>query len=301
MKTGIMLVLVLAVVLSAGAASAANLIGNSGFEVHPSQWWLWWPQAPWDVFSVIEDDWTGEMVYHYRTAAQGPQGLPSANGWVMCDWIDYNWAPGPTENRYEYNSTPYVDYSQGYDNPIYTGYRWAKKNPAASSASFYSGTSQVVTGLTPGAVYEVSAWGQSSALDDACAADMRILVDPTGGTDARVAPISSQRVPNRPNGLYWIWGSTGNRLGDWDATRANDVTGFYQVYDNITLQFTATSSTATIFLLMDWRNFDAGNNNGTSIGFDNVSMQMVPEPSGLVALVSPLLILGGTLLRRRRS
>lgn len=130
---------------------------------------------------------------------------------------------------------------------------------------------------------------------------MRILVDPDAtNEDARLAPISSERVPNRPEGLFWLWSSTGNhRLGTLADTQAEDVTGFYAVYDRISVRFTATDTTARVFLLMDWRNQGAdGEDNGTCIAFDDFSVALVPEPSGFAVLGMPMLLGGLSLIRR---
>lgn len=279
-------------------AFASDLVVSGGFEEGDYGWWHWWPHAPWNTFTVLQDEYTGEMVYHHRDGNTGPSGLPRENGVPGVEWIP-GYAPSATSKANEYKMTPYVDYSAGYDNPANTGFHWLKKNPSPAAASWYSGADQILTGLVPGQTYRVSAWGFSAAATDAGAADMRILVDPKGGIDARTASISSARLQNHANGRYWLWGR--NAVGTWDDTSAADVTGFYALYDNVNVEFTATGTSATIFMLMDWRNYDENTDNGIGIAWDNVSVTAVPEPSSLVALGSPVLLSGLAFIRRRRS
>lgn len=288
-------VLLLAVV---SPAFTQNLVVSGGFEEGNYGWQHWWPYSPWNTFTVLQDEFTGEMVYYHRDGNTGPSGLPRENGVPGVEWIA-GWTPSTTTTSNEYKMTPFVDYSAGYENPGYTGFHWLKKNPSPAGAPWYSGADQLITGLTPGQKYVVNAWGFSGAATDAGAADMRILVSPNGGTDARTAPISSARLANHANGRYWLWGR--NAVGTWDDTSAADVTGFYALYDNVNVEFTATGSSASVFLLMDWRTYDSNNDNGIGIAWDGVSVTAVPEPSSLVALGSPVLLAGLALIRRRRS
>lgn len=290
MRTRWLVVMAALFVLASGQAMA-QIYDNGGFEVGGG-WPRWWVGSPWYTFTIIDG------VYYHRDAATGPSGLPVVNGFPMHEWTDPNWDPYNWKSL-EYNMTAHADTSAGYQNPVKTGYKWIKKNPGNSR--FYSGVDQIISGLIVGQTYEVSVWGAARAPSEADAPDMRILVDPDAtNEDARLAPISSERVPNRPEGLFWLWSSTGNhRLGTLADTQAEDVTGFYAIYDRISVRFTATDTTARVFLLMDWRNQGAdGEDNGTCIAFDDFSVALVPEPSGFAALGMPMLLGGLSLIRR---
>jgi hypothetical protein len=294
MRTRLLVVLAVMLMLTAGEA-IANLAVDGGFETFPPSG-RWWAASPYYTFTVIDG------VYYNRDWLTGASGLPRINGFPQPEWTNASWNPY-TWKSLEYNMTAHADTSAGYDNPVKTGYLWLKKNPG--QARFYSGVDQIIYGLTPGLAYQVSVWGTSCSPSEADKADMRILVDTDAmNEDARLAPISSTAIPNRPEGRYWLWSNLGNnRIGTLADTAADDVTGFYQIYDQISVQFVATDTTARVFLLMDWRNFDAdGNDNGqTGIGFDDLSVTLVPEPSGLVALGLPALLGGLSIIRRRRS
>lgn len=272
----------LMLVLASGHAvfGQQQLLRNPGFEIgNAGQYNVWW--APWDwyTFTVMPDAETGEMTYYFRNWAEGAVNLHWINGFPSWTYIR-GWNPvlgGSWEE--EYGMTPHADYSGGYDNPVYTGRQWIKKNP---TNPYYSGIAQFVGCLDVGKTYEVSAWGVSSS--EVSPPDMRILVDPNGGNDARTAPISSQPVPHRPLGRYWIWSSTGNhRIGnyvDYWQSPAPDVIGGYQIYDRVSVEFTATSSRATIFLLMDSTPWVIGDGvgSGLGVGWDNVEIREVHPP-----------------------
>lgn len=257
---------------------------NPGFdEGNAGQYNHWWSPWDWYTFTICPPDQSDPPLpdeYIWRDWANGPVDLPTVNGFPQ--WIYMGgWNPmvGIMTGRMEYGMTPYCDFSNGYDKPVNVGRQWIKKNPGNP---YYSGIAQYAGCLEVGKTYEVSAWGVSSC--ENTPADMRILIDPYGGNDARTAPISSPPVPNRPLGRYWMWSSLGNhRIGNYVEVRDNplgDITGAYSIYDKVSVQFTAVHHTATIFLLTDSTPWvpGEGDGEGLGIGWDNVEIREVHAP-----------------------
>lgn len=264
----------------------AVTLRNPGFDEGKAGWsGHWWSPWDWYTFTICPPDQSDPPLpaeYIWRDWAVGAVNLPTVNGFPQWDYISA-WDPtiGATSGGMSYGMTPYSDFSDGYDRPAYVGQQWMKKNPGNP---YYSGVGQYAGCLEPGKVYEVSAWAVSSC--EYSPADMRILIDPNGGNDARVASISSAAVPNHPLGRYWIWSKTGNnRIGNYVDVQGSDTAGAYSIYDRVSAQFTATSSQATIFLLMDSTPWVRGDGPGRDlgIGWDQVEIREVHAPVSTIA------------------
>lgn len=286
-------VLLVAAIQLGSRAVGAVVLRNPGFDEGTAalagHWW-----APWDwyTFTICPPDQSDPPPppeYIWRDCWVGPAGLPTSgeiNGFPGWSSLGSPQSPYPFDPTVgvppadlDHRTCPWVDTSDGYDRPKKVGDQWIKQ---WQNRHTYSGVAQFIGGLEVGKTYEVSAYGFNSA--EVNPPDMRILIDPNGGIDARTAPISSQPVPNRPRGRYWIWSSTGNnRIGDYSDLSSPDVTGCYCIYDKVSVQFMATSPGATIFLLVDGRNWNDYPENDFAVAWDQVSIREVHPPVSTIA------------------
>lgn len=252
--------------------------GTQGYSGH------WW--APWDWYTFTEFDPTDpgsgtNLVYYWRDCYTGAAGIPTNNGFLGWGALGVGFDPtiGVARADLDHNTSPWVDTSDGYDHPRAAGVQYIKQ---WSACRFYTGVGQYLRGLEVGTIYEVSAY--SINFSEINPPDMRLLIDPNGGNNAHAATVSSAPAPNHPRGRYWIWSSTGNnRIGNYDDAGSPDATGCYALYDKVSVQFTATSPNATLFLLVDCRNLADYDTNDFGFAWDQVSIRKVHAPVSTIA------------------
>ncbi len=277
------ILLLAAIALSQQAMGAVTLLRNPGFDLGVAGWSNhWWSPWDWYTFTMCPPTEGAPAEYIWRDWATGPNALPTDNGFPGWNSLGFAWDPmtGVSADT-EYRTAPWCDTSDGYDHPRVDGEQYMKQWYPSTNHGV-TGWAQYIGPLEVGKTYEVSAYAYSSA---PVPPDMRILIDPAGGNDVRTAPISSAPAPTRPGGRYWIWSSTGNnRIGDFTEATKPDVTGTYIIYDKLSVQFTATTPNATVFLLVGQDNwYDPTEGTKPAAAWDQVSIREVHAPVSTIA------------------